>query len=115
MHIHLLGRIYSVKESLSLLGNVLLTLVAQDKESLSNTSIIISFCKHCGEDYAGLVPYSVQTLAEKHKYTLPRGSLLPPEKQKPLKNILKEFMFKIIFLKNDKMILESKYGYIIFV
>ena len=71
------------------MGNLLTTLVAQDKESLSNVSIIISFCKHCGDDYAGLVPYSMRNLAEKYKITLPRASLLPPEKQNPLRNILK--------------------------
>ena len=83
--------IFSLKESLSLLGNVLMTLVAQDKETLSNISIIISFCKHCGDDYAGLLPFSILQLAEKYGYTLPRADLLPPEKQKPLKNILKGY------------------------
>ncbi len=83
--------IFTLKESLSLLGNVLTTLVAQDKESLSNISIIISFCKHCGDDYAGLLPCSIEKLAEKYGYTLPRADLLPPEKQKPLRNILKGY------------------------
>jgi len=41
-----------------------MTLVAQDKETLSNISIIISFCKHCGDDYAGLVPFSIQVNIE---------------------------------------------------
>jgi len=83
--------IFSLKESLSLLGNVLTTLVAQDKESLSNISIIISFCKHCGDDYAGLLPYSIVKLSEKHGLALPRANLLPAEKQKPLRNILKDY------------------------
>jgi len=83
--------VFTLKEGLPLLGNVLLTLVAQDKESLSNISIIISFCKHCGDDYAGLIPYSIRCMAEKHGYTLPRPSLLLPEKQKPVRNILKDY------------------------
>lgn len=83
--------IFSLKESLSLLGNVLTTLVAQDKESLSNISIIISFCKHCGDDYAGLLPYSIVKLSEKYGLALPRANLLAAEKQKPLRNILKDY------------------------
>ena len=83
--------IFHLKESLSLLGNVLTTLVAQDKETLSNISIITSFCKHCGDDYAGLIPYSIQKLAEKYGYVIRRADLLPPEKQKPLRAILKDY------------------------
>ena len=40
--------IIPLKAGLSQVGHVLTTLVAQDKnESISNTAIIISFCKHC--------------------------------------------------------------------
>jgi regulator of nonsense transcripts 2 len=83
--------IFSPKEGLPLLGNVLTTLVAQDKESLSNVAIIISFCKHCGEDYAGLVPHSVQRLAAKYLATVPFSPLLPPERQRPVRHILKDY------------------------
>ena len=37
--------VFSLKLGLPLLGNVLTTLVAQDREQLANTAIIISFCK----------------------------------------------------------------------
>lgn len=43
------------KQGLNLLGNVLTHLISQDKEEHSSYNIILSFCKHCGEEYAGLV------------------------------------------------------------
>lgn len=45
--------IFTNKEGLPLLGSVLTNLTTNDKEEHNNINIIISFCKHCGEDYAG--------------------------------------------------------------
>lgn len=56
--------IFSNKMGLPMLGNTLINLIAQDKDDYSNLSIILSFCRHCGEEYAGLVPRSIITLAE---------------------------------------------------
>lgn len=46
--------LFNNKTAFTLLGNVLTTLINMDKEDHYNTSIILSFCKHCGEDYAGI-------------------------------------------------------------
>lgn len=56
--------IFSNKQGLPLLGSILMNLIAQDKEDFNNLSIVLSFCRHCGEEYAGLVPKSILTLAE---------------------------------------------------
>lgn len=56
--------IFNNKMGLSLLGSTLTNLIAQDKEDHSNLSIILSFCRHCGEEYAGLVPRSILVLSE---------------------------------------------------
>lgn len=45
--------LFNYKTSFSLLGSVLTTLINMDKEEHFNISIILSFCKHCGDDYAG--------------------------------------------------------------
>lgn len=45
--------IFLNKNAFSLLGSVLTTLINMDKEDHFNISIILSFCKHCGDDYAG--------------------------------------------------------------
>lgn len=55
--------IFSNKQGLPMLGSILMSLIAQDKEDFNNLSIVLSFCRHCGEEYAGLVPKSILTLA----------------------------------------------------
>ena len=49
--------VFSHKDGLPLLGSVLTNLINSDKEEHSNVSVILSFCRHCGEDYAGLLKY----------------------------------------------------------
>jgi len=83
--------VFTLKVGLPLLGNVLTTLVTQDKETLSNTAIIISFCKHCGEDYAGLIPTAIAKLTSQFSLCLPTPTLLSPDKQRPVRNILTEY------------------------
>ena len=56
--------IFVNKIGLPLLGQTLTSLISQDKEDHSNLSIILSFCKHCGEEYAGLVPKNIVILAQ---------------------------------------------------
>ena len=56
--------IFINKMGLPLLGSTLSNLIAQDKEDHSNLSIILSFCRHCGEEYAGLIPKSIVIVAE---------------------------------------------------
>lgn len=56
--------IFANKTGLPLLGNVLTVLINMDKEEHNNIPILLSFCKHCGEDYAGLVPKKIKDAAE---------------------------------------------------
>lgn len=60
--------IFSYKNSFSLLGSILTTLINMDKEEHFNISIILSFCKHCGDDYAG--KYVVYLICVSHLYHL---------------------------------------------
>uniref|UniRef100_A0A0A9YP83 Nonsense-mediated mRNA decay protein 2 n=1 Tax=Lygus hesperus TaxID=30085 RepID=A0A0A9YP83_LYGHE len=79
------------KDSLPLLGTILTTIVNRDKENHNNVSVIISFCKHCGEDFAGLVAKRVRKLCEQFGREVPRSSLLPPEKQNNVKGLFNEY------------------------
>jgi regulator of nonsense transcripts 2 len=45
--------VFSHKVGLPMLGSMLTVLTGSDKEEHNNVNIILSFCKHCGEDYAG--------------------------------------------------------------
>ena len=48
--------IFTEKEGFPVLNGILSTILHSDKEKHSNLPIIISFTKHCGEDFAGFVP-----------------------------------------------------------
>jgi len=48
--------VFQQREALTLLGHILSNLVMADKEEHHNASIILSFCRHCGDDYAGTFP-----------------------------------------------------------
>ena len=43
------------REGLTQLANQLGLLMNNDKDEHNNLSIVTSFCKHCGDDYAGLI------------------------------------------------------------
>ncbi|XP_026470757.1 regulator of nonsense transcripts 2-like [Ctenocephalides felis] len=87
--------IFTNKNCLPLLGTVLTTLINNDKEEHNNIATILSFCKHCGEDYAGLVPTKIRQLAEKYNMEVPKPNILPPEKQNNVRTILREYYTSI--------------------
>ena len=65
--------LFRERDGLPLLATQLGYLTNTDKEEHNNLSILTSFCKHCGDDYAGLVP-------RKYRYSnicLERGMVSP--------------------------------------
>lgn len=83
--------VIQTKPGLAQLGMVLVQLIAQDKEDHSNFSIILSFCRHCGEEYAGLVPQKMQQLANKYNVEVPKSGFLSADKQLNLRTMLKGY------------------------
>lgn len=83
--------IFPYKEALPLLGNILTVLATMDKEEHINLNIILNFCKHCGEDYAGLIPQTIRKLSDKYNIPVPKSSVLPPEKQKNVRSLLRDY------------------------
>ncbi|CAG4943930.1 unnamed protein product [Colias eurytheme] len=88
--------IFTNKMGLPLLGNVLTVLINMDKEEHNNIPILLSFCKHCGEDYAGLIPKKIRDTAEKNNVTVPRNTFLPAEKQTAVRTLLKDYFASLI-------------------
>ena len=82
--------ILSEKESLSLLGNQLTILTKYDEEH-ANISIISSFCKNCGEDFADLVPLKYEQLTSKYSLEIPRNNIYSSDRQKAVKHLFKEY------------------------
>lgn len=83
--------IFTHKQGLPLLGSALTVLINMDKEEHNNASIILSFCKHCGEDYAGLVPKKVREISEKLNMPIPKSKLLSPDKQQNVRLLLRDY------------------------
>ncbi|EAT37393.1 AAEL010598-PA [Aedes aegypti] len=83
--------IFSNKVGLPLLGACLTALISQDKDEHSNLSIILSFCRHCGDEYAGLVPKKIMELAKQFEVAIPSSNLLTSDKQQNLRNLLKDY------------------------
>ncbi|XP_047478568.1 regulator of nonsense transcripts 2-like [Penaeus chinensis] len=87
--------IFLPKEGLPLLGNVLTTLVTSDKEEHQNIAVLLTFCRHCGEDYMGLVPRKIRLLADQFHMTIPKSDFLPPERQKNVRQLLKDYFVSL--------------------
>lgn len=77
-----------------MLGNQL-TILTKHDEDFSNISIISSFCKNCGEDFADLVPTKYEKLSKKYNIEIPRNTIYSSERQKAVKNLFKEY-FRIL-------------------
>ncbi|RZB40617.1 regulator of nonsense transcripts 2, partial [Asbolus verrucosus] len=87
--------LFNNKHAFTLLGNVITTLVNMDKDEHYNCSIILSFCKHCGEDYAGLIPRKMRELSEKYEMPIPKSTLLLPEKQQNVRALLRDYYISL--------------------
>lgn len=79
------------KEGLVLLGNILTILINSDLQEHNNLNIILSFCKYCGDDYAGLVPKEMQDLSEKYNIDIPKSDMLSSDKQKNVRVLLRDY------------------------
>ncbi|RWS23092.1 regulator of nonsense transcripts 2-like protein, partial [Leptotrombidium deliense] len=56
--------IFKPREGLPVLGNLLTLLTTSDKENHNHLNILLTFCRHCGDDYAGLVPRKILILSK---------------------------------------------------
>nr|CAB3267522.1 regulator of nonsense transcripts 2-like [Phallusia mammillata] len=85
------GGILTDKEGLTLIHNQLCAVLASDRDRLEILSLIISFCKHNGEDIAGLLPRKNRLLADKFGMEIPKSDIISPEKQKIFHNLLIDY------------------------
>ncbi|XP_006497551.1 regulator of nonsense transcripts 2 isoform X4 [Mus musculus] len=100
--------IFTDKEGLSLIYEQLKSIINADRESHTHVSVVISFCRHCGDDIAGLVPRKVKSAAEKFNLSFPPSEIISPEKQQPFQNLLKEYFTSLTkHLKRDHRELQN--------
>uniref|UniRef100_A0A8C5W6N6 UPF2 regulator of nonsense mediated mRNA decay n=1 Tax=Leptobrachium leishanense TaxID=445787 RepID=A0A8C5W6N6_9ANUR len=100
--------IFTDKEGLSLIYEQLKNIINADRESHTHVSVVISFCRHCGDDIAGLVPRKVKCAADKFNLNFPPSEIISPEKQQPFQNLLKEYFTSLTkHLKRDHRELQN--------
>jgi len=87
--------ILTPKEGLPLLGTFLTNLIHSDKEEHNNATIILAFCKFCGDDYAGLVSLKLQQEAARFNLKVPSSEWLPPDKRQNVRNLLRDYYSSI--------------------
>jgi len=83
--------IFTDKEGLTLIHNHLCAVAAVDRELHDLMSVVISFCKYCGEDLAGLVPRKNRLLADKFGIELPKSTVFAADKQKIFHGVLTDY------------------------
>ncbi|XP_051976822.1 LOW QUALITY PROTEIN: regulator of nonsense transcripts 2-like [Xyrauchen texanus] len=100
--------LFTDKEGLSVIYEQLKTIIGTDREMHTHVSVIISFCKHCGDDIAGLVPRKVKNAVEKFGLSFPPSQIINSEKQQPFQNILREYFTSLTkHLKKDHRELQN--------
>ncbi|KAK1789612.1 hypothetical protein P4O66_015515 [Electrophorus voltai] len=100
--------LFTDKEGLSLIYEQLKNIISADRETHTHVSVVISFCKHCGDDIAGLVPRRVKSAAEKFILAFPPSEIISTEKQQPFQNLLREYFTSLTkHLKKDHRELQN--------
>lgn len=84
--------IFEESEALPMLGGCLGYLTATDKEEHANLATIISFCKLCGDDYAGLIPRKYRITAAKNGMPeIVCSGIFSADRQKNVYKLLKDY------------------------
>ncbi|XP_064198638.1 regulator of nonsense transcripts 2 isoform X3 [Anguilla rostrata] len=100
--------LFTDREGLSLIYEQLKAIIGADRETHTHVSVVISFCKHCGDDVAGLVPRRVRAAAEKFGLAFPPSEIISAEKQQPFQNLLREYFTSLTkHLKKDHRELQN--------
>ncbi|KAG1932589.1 regulator of nonsense transcripts 2 isoform X2 [Pimephales promelas] len=100
--------LFTDKEGLSLIYEQLKNIIGTDRETHTHVSVIISFCKHCGDDIAGLMPRKVKNAIEKFGLSFPPSQIINAEKQQPFQNLLREYFTSLTkHLKKDHRELQN--------
>ncbi|KAJ3612032.1 hypothetical protein NHX12_020309 [Muraenolepis orangiensis] len=100
--------LFTDREGLSLIYEQLKSIIGVDRETHTHVSVVISFCKHCGDDIAGLVPRKVKLASGKLGLAFPPSEIITVEKQQPFQNLLREYFTSLTkHLKKDHRELQN--------
>ena len=77
-----------LSEGIKILNTILSNILNCDKENHVYVQVIISFARHCGEDFAGFTARKQRLLAEKHGVTFPKCCIVSADDQAALYQLL---------------------------
>nr|CAD7416134.1 unnamed protein product [Timema poppensis] len=83
--------IFTYDDGFPLLENVLSVIMNTDRDCHNNINIVLTFCRYCGHDFAGLVSRSIRKLAETYNKTVPKSRVIPEDKQNYMKSLFKKY------------------------
>lgn len=84
--------IFRESEGMRLLASQLTQLTSGDMENFSNIGIICSFCRHCSDDWIGLIPRRIRLLSEKYGVSIPRSTFMPAERQAKCRAMFQDYL-----------------------
>lgn len=80
-----------LSEGLKILNTTLSNIINSDKESHVYVPVIISFARHCGEDFAGFTSRKQRLMTEKHKVVFPKCLIVSSEDQATVHQLLQSY------------------------
>ncbi|KAK3753991.1 hypothetical protein QZH41_009266, partial [Actinostola sp. cb2023] len=87
----IIGVFCHLEESIKVIKAILSNIINCDKDSHVYVQIIISFARHCGEDFAGVLPRRHRQFVEKHNITWPSSGEIPMETQATFHALLQSY------------------------
>ncbi|CAH8500026.1 unnamed protein product [Heterobilharzia americana] len=84
--------IFREVDSMRLLAAQLTTLATNDHENFSNIGILSSFCRHCSDDWIGVIPRRIRLLSEKYEKPVPRSTFMSSERQAKCRALFNDYL-----------------------
>lgn len=85
------GVFSQLDNSLKAIKTILSNIINCDKESHVYVQVVISFARHCGEDFAGVLPRRQRQIVEKHNITWPSCEVIPVDEKATFHALLKTY------------------------
>ncbi|CAH8512809.1 unnamed protein product [Schistosoma margrebowiei] len=84
--------IFRDADGIRLLAGQLTLLTANDHDNFSNIGILSSFCRHCSDDWIGVIPRRIRLLSEKYEMPVPRSIFMSSERQAKCRTLFNDYL-----------------------
>ncbi|TGZ65650.1 hypothetical protein CRM22_005760 [Opisthorchis felineus] len=84
--------VFREAEGMRLLASQLTALTNGDMENFTHIGIICSFCRHCSDDWIGLIPRRIRMLSSEFGLEIPRSTFMPAERQAKCRGLFHDYL-----------------------